>query len=200
MGLPRQRREIFFRMRGDEDQRDVHWTTSNSNSVRRCSRSDLVALSERRRRPRQIPRFHTDRHFTHLPGSCSSRGAPATRPGWAPRRPDRRPDGPTAAWGPAAASRPAGVAASSLAGPLRPPAAAPDRRKCGAGNCGPRSGRCWSGWSVAWRPAVAPPPTSTGPRRPAAPDDNHRKHRCRSPPGGSRRPPAAVRTAGTAPV
>lgn len=146
------------------------------------------------------PSVERSRVFTHLLDSCFSRGAPVERPDWGPRRPGPRPDGSAAASVPAAAWHPAADAASSPAGPLRPPAAGPSRLRCGAGNCGPLSGRCWSGSSIASRPVAAPPPTSTSRRHPAAPDDNHRKHRCRSPPGGSRRPPAAVRTASTAPV
>lgn len=138
--------------------------------------------------------------FTHLLDSYSLRGAPAERPGWVLRRLDPHLGASTAMWVLTAAWHPAVDAASSPADPLQPRAAGPGRRKCDVENYEPLSGRCWSSSSVASRPAVAPLPTSTGRRHPAAPDDNHQKHRCRSPPGGSRRPPAAVRTASTAPV
>ena len=132
----------------------------------------------------------------YLPSSCSWREGPRGRPGWAQPRPNRRrPGGKAATTGPGMGWRWSVAAASSPA--PSPTAATPVPRVDGGAGCA-AAGR-YSAASAAWRPA-APPPTWTDRRHPTAPDDTPlNRARC-SPPGGSRHPPAVVRTASTAPV
>ena len=174
-----------------DDKTNTEENPSSRTSISRQLASEVPRAAQKTKKKKKEKRGKKDGRNAYLPSSCSWREGPRVRPGWAQPRPDRRrPDGKAATTGPVTGWRWPAAAASS-------PAATPVPRVYGGAGCA--AADRYSAASAAWRSA-APPPTWTDRRHPTAPDDTLlNRARC-SPPGGSRRPPAVVRTASTAPV